>query len=212
MDQPLATLKRHSRVVHLQHRVAAPADEANESEQLRFSDLEDAERYLRFWMSDGAAMDQLRFALHASGHSGIVAHRSDHEVVRALAARLLSHSLVMVEEGPPLKPLTINWELESAAAPPEPPPPAVVIRPKKKPVPTLYEPPLPPLLPLLEEVQIEGAEVLPEVMQTLEQIDLTMGTLDLADLSLEPTPSGVPPISERMLKASTDVTDTIDAL
>jgi hypothetical protein len=69
--------------------------------------------------------------------------------------------------------------------------------------------PAPPLLPLLEEVQIEGAEVLPEIMQTLEQIDLTMAKIDLANVSLEPTPSGVPAIGSAMQQASSSVTASL---
>ena len=51
---------------------------------------------------------------------------------------------------------------------------------------------------LLEEVQIEGAEVLPEIEQSLEQVDITIGEINLAPVSLEPTPSKVPAISEKM--------------
>jgi len=73
-------------------------------------------------------------------------------------------------------------------------------------------PEMPPLLPLLEEVQIEGAEVLPEIMQTLEQIDLTMAGIDLAAVSLEPAPSGVPAIGSAMQQASGSVTSTLDSM
>jgi hypothetical protein len=70
----------------------------------------------------------------------------------------------------------------------------------------------PSVLPLLEEAQIEGAEVLPEIMQTLEQIDLTMAKIDLANVSLEPTPSGVPAISSAMQQASSSVTTSLDEM
>jgi hypothetical protein len=72
--------------------------------------------------------------------------------------------------------------------------------------------PVPPLLPVLEELQIEGAEVLPEIEQTLEQIDLTMGSIDLAGVSLEPTPSKVPQIETAMTAATASVTKTLDEL
>lgn len=209
MNLPLATLQRHSTLVHLMRRVASHSGTEDEPEPLRFSGIEDAERYLRFWLSDGAAMSQFRMALHDSGHSGLVGHRSDHEVTSALASKLLSRSLVLVEEGPPIRPLTVAWTVSTAAPLSEPPPVTVEVRAPKKPAVT---PPALPLLPLLEEVQIEGAKVLPEVLQTLEQIDLTMGSLDLAGVSLEPAPSGVASISQGMQQASATVTAAIDAL
>ncbi len=83
---------------------------------------------------------------------------------------------------------------------------ATIVQPAE---PTVSEP---PLLPLLEQVQIEGAEVLPEVLQTLEQIDISLGSLDLAALSLEPAPSAIPGISGAMSEASASVTAALDAL
>ena len=64
----------------------------------------------------------------------------------------------------------------------------------------------------LEVVQIEGAEVLPEVMQTLEQLDLTMAQIDVATVSLEPAPSGVPAINTKLTSASGSITSTLDNL
>ena len=69
-----------------------------------------------------------------------------------------------------------------------------------------------PLLPTLETVQIEGAEVLPEVDQTLEQIDVAIGTMDQASVSLAPAPTKVPQITTAMTDASGAVTKTLDAM
>jgi hypothetical protein len=68
------------------------------------------------------------------------------------------------------------------------------------------------LLPVLEEVQIEGAEVLPEVDQTMAQMDAAMGAMDQAAASLLPAPSKVPLITEAMTQATLTVTQTLDAL
>jgi hypothetical protein len=99
----------------------------------------------------------------------------------------------------------------AAATRPAATPSGAVVRPE---VPAVVPPVVPPaeVLPLLEKVQIEGAEVLPEVLQTLEQIDVSLGSLDLASVSLEPTPSAVPSISDAMTEASASVTTTIDDL
>jgi len=50
------------------------------------------------------------------------------------------------------------------------------------------------------------------VLQTLEQVDLTMSTLELADVSLEPVPDGIPPINESMRQVSDDINTTLDSL
>src|SRR5258706_380723 len=72
--------------------------------------------------------------------------------------------------------------------------------------------PRPPLLPVLEEVQIEGAEVLPEIEQSLEQVELTIGEIKVAPVSLEPTPSKVPAIETAMTEAGASVTSELDKL
>lgn len=73
------------------------------------------------------------------------------------------------------------------------------------------KPPVPPLLPLLEEVQLENAKVLPEIDQTLEQIDVTMGGIDDASVSLEPAPLQIPKIEEAMTTAGDEVKKTLDS-
>ena len=229
MSLPLATLWRHSSLILLRERSGslfdAPAApeavpearphgtgaDVHEARRLAFSSVEDADAYLRFWKGEVAAISQLRSALHRCGHSARVFACSDYEVIRALASQVVRGSLVLTEGTLPYPP--VDWLVVPASARHEPAPatraasPQVPLRsiPAARPLP-------PPLLPLLEEVQIEGAEVLPEIMQTLEQIDLTMGSIDLAAVSLEPTPSGVPQIDSAMQQASDSVTATLDGL
>ena len=74
------------------------------------------------------------------------------------------------------------------------------------------KPPVPPLLPVVEEVQIEGAEVLPEIDQTLEQIELTMASIAEVTVSLEPVPLKVPLIQKSMNDASAAVDKTLGDL
>jgi superoxide dismutase len=73
-------------------------------------------------------------------------------------------------------------------------------------------PPIVPTLPALEEVQIEGAEVLPEVDQTLEQIAIASGTMDKASVSLAPAPTKVPQITTAMTDATKAINETLDSL
>ncbi|MDP4922529.1 MAG: hypothetical protein NWR15_03375 [Limnohabitans sp.] len=73
-------------------------------------------------------------------------------------------------------------------------------------------PQLPPLLDVLEDVQIEGAEVLPEVQQSLEQISATLGSVQGASGSMAPAPSKVPDVKTAMDSTSADVTSILDKL
>jgi hypothetical protein len=74
------------------------------------------------------------------------------------------------------------------------------------------KPPVPPLLPILEEVQLENARVLPEIDQTLEQIEVTMGDIDQASVSLAPAPLQVPKVQEAMTEVGEKVKKTLDEL
>lgn len=204
MSVPLATLQRQSNPVWLYDAFSSlPGTPAGTP--LVFERAEHAADYLRFWSTDPAALTALRYALYRCEHSPSVFAMPDAQVLQALAARLARGTLVLRDRqasagtgGWPLVPAT------EAAVPAS----STLINLNTLP----DRPAVPPLLPLLEEVQIEGAEVLPEIEQTLEQIDLTMGSIDLAGVSLEPTPSKVPLIETAMTDASTSVTKTLDDL
>ena len=73
-------------------------------------------------------------------------------------------------------------------------------------------PTLPPLLDVLEDVQIEGAEVLPEVQQSLDQISNTLGSVQGASSSLAPAPNKVPDVKTAMDSTSAEITDALDKL
>ncbi|TAG34830.1 MAG: hypothetical protein EAZ34_04765 [Polaromonas sp.] len=73
-------------------------------------------------------------------------------------------------------------------------------------------PQLPPLLNVLEDVQIEGADVLPEVDQSLAQINITLGSMQNAEGSIEPAPNKVPDVKTAMDGISADVSSTLGKL
>jgi hypothetical protein len=73
-------------------------------------------------------------------------------------------------------------------------------------------PQLPPLLDVLEDVQIEGAEVLPEVKQSLAQISTTLGSVKSASGSMAPAPDKVPGVKTAMDSTSADITQALDKL
>ena len=73
-------------------------------------------------------------------------------------------------------------------------------------------PTLPPLLDVLEEVQIEGAEVLPEVQQSLAQISATLNSVKGASGSMAPVPDKVPDVKTVMDSTSAEISQTLDKL
>ena len=73
-------------------------------------------------------------------------------------------------------------------------------------------PQLPPLLNVLEDVQIEGADVLPEVDQSLAQISMTLGSMQNAEGSIQPAPNKVPDVKTAMDSISADVNSTLGKL
>lgn len=163
---------------------------------IRFRRHDDAAAYLKQLGDAPDILKALRTVLHE--HHGVdVARLDDAAVVEAAMRRLETGSLQLMEVFEPRleAPATTVEEPEAEAPVDLAPPPGP-----------------PPLLPLLEELQIEGAEVLPEIMQTLEQIDVTIAGIGSASVSLEPAPSKIPAISATMDSSSTGITDTLGSL
>ncbi|HWI80361.1 MAG TPA: hypothetical protein VNS31_14245 [Ramlibacter sp.] len=204
MGAPLAALSRHSVAVRLYDSFGLQ-DRAGIAPALAFGRAEDAAAYLGYWMPDAAAITALRHALYRCEQSLAVFSFPDPHIIHLLAGKLAQGAL-LITEGEPVSERG-GWPLIPVSAAPVPDS-TVLVRLDATPAPL----PVPPLLPVLEELQIEGAEVLPEIEQTLEQIDLTMGSIDLAGVSLEPTPSKVPQIETAMTAATASVTKTLDEL
>jgi len=202
MTLPLATLRRGTQTVWLHDRMRAPAPAPAAPGRRAFARADDAEYFLRFWRHDSQALGELRHALQRLEPSTWVFSFTDDRVLRALASHLALGAAVAIESAPPPMP---------AGLPGTPAPPAVAAPPLALAMAPIKPPEL-PILPILEEVQIEGAEVLPEILQSLEQLDMTLGELKLAPASLEPTPSRIPDIQGALTQASTSVTGTLDGL
>ncbi len=176
---------------------------------IRFRQHADAVFYLRKHSGRPGLITSLRQVL-AEHHHIQVRRLSDDEVIEEVARRLLNGSLQLMEMFEPRVEVPTTPQEKAA----EEEAPAVYIPAAAMATPTAPAVVVPevPLLPLLEEVQIEGAIVLPEIMQTLAQIDLTLGGISLATVSLEPAPSGVPPINSAMRQVSTSAIETLEAL
>ena len=224
MSVPLATLRRHGQLVWLHDPLGLPPPappplpgkpaiafshaaqlDVRRGNRLSFLRADEAQAWLRFWKNDVAAMMALRAALQKGEPSAPVLFWTDDQVLAKLGERLARGAVVATESA---------REQIPALLPAAPAPPAVV-EPPAVPVSRILAGvpvPPPPLLPVLEEVQIEGAEVLPEIEQSLEQVELTIGEIKVAPVSLEPTPSKVPGIETAMTEAGASVTSTLDKL
>lgn len=179
--------------------------------RLAFRRREDAEAYLQGWKNEPSGMESLRYTLRRCERGAAVATLSDDDVIRAIATHIVSGQLVLTESAPPI-PVATSFPAESSSSSSASAVSAAAAALIAK-LPTAIPPKLElPVLPALLETQIEGAKVLPEVLQTLAQLDETMSKVNLAGVSLEPTPSGVPGISEKLKDASSSITNTLDGL
>jgi hypothetical protein len=224
---PLASFVRGAMVVRLHARfgfvVTEPPPPTAETElELRahlehprrreFRRHDDAETFLRGLRLEPGAMGDLRRVLGRADHNVTLFRLTDDDVIRALGNALVTGSVIVTESSrtkftdEPQSVSSPASSIDAAAAPTSPAPLAPGAA-------ALVLDALPEdVLPLLEDVQIAGAQVLPEILQTLEQIDLTMEKLSLAMASLAPTPSGVPAITAGMTAASASVTSTLEEL
>lgn len=216
MQPPLALLGRHPGAVLIQKSAGpSPSLSGFLGPRRVFYSAQDAESYLSHWLGDAGAMGRLRQLLQDVGHTRAVAQCSDREVVTALAAQLTGGTLSAWEQE--MQGAYLNVRAAFAAAEAKARAGATVAR-QDVLVPEPPAPPAPPqvpaaeLLPLLENVQIQGAEVLPEIEQTLEQVGESLGQVDLASASIQPAPAAVPPITEAIKEASDSVKQSLDEL
>lgn len=172
----------------------------------RFASSNEAYGYLRFWAGEPAARAELKWVLQRSGPSLATAHGGPDGWLHALAGRLVSGAVVVLEEisrqampgrlvAPPAAGLSVA---------------AISALPALSDLPAL--PVLEDLLPVLEDIQIEGAQVLPELNQSLAQVNDAIASVSSASLSLDPAPTRVAAIRTALTAASTQATNTLGAL
>lgn len=172
----------------------------------RFSSSDDAYTYLRYWMGEPAARAELKWILQRSGPSLASASAGVDGWLHALAGRLTSGAVVVLEEhnrfampGRLVAPSTAAMSAAAVSA-----------------LPALAEVPAIPavvdLLPVLEDIRIEGAEVQPELDLALEQLATAIASMGEASLSLEPAPTKIAAITTSITDAASKATAALDAL
>jgi hypothetical protein len=174
----------------------------------RFTSADDAYRYLRFWLGEPAARAELRWILQRSGPSLATAHGGIDGWLHALAGRLIGGAVVVMEEhGRQARPGRLVAPPSAGAA-------AAVAA--LEDLPALSSLPqldaIVSLLPDLEDLRIEGAEVLPELDQAMTQIDAVIASIGSASLSLDPAPDKIAPINVSLSDATSRTTAALAAL
>lgn len=173
-----------------------------------FTSADEAFNYLRYWLAEPAARAELKWVLQRSGPSLVTSHGGVDGWLHALAGRLKSGAVAVMEEharhARPGRLVAAPSAGSAAAAA------ALSSLPALNTLPTL--PAAENLLPALEDIRIEGAEVLPELDQSLEQVSASISSVESASLSLEPAPSKVADISTSIADASARTSADLDAL
>jgi hypothetical protein len=171
-----------------------------------FRHTDDAATYLRYWASDPAASAELRWLLKIGAPTAASSATPD-RWVHALAGLLVTGGIAVVEESVRaarpgrIVPAPGAGGAAAAAA-------ALAAMPALAAAPVVPRPEN--LLPALEDARIESAEVLPELDQSLAQVNATMGQVDTAAASVAPAPDKVPEIATAMSDAAAAAQKAID--
>jgi hypothetical protein len=165
---------------------------------LRFRTAEEVVDFLRTSVRDPGDIEALRQGLH--GWAGVsVRPLSDDEVLTAVANHVIRGELALSA-----------WSSGSDLP--------ALLRPPVKPamklggLPAVPKLVTPPLLPRLELVQISGAGVLLEIKQTLQAVKAALGQIGTANVSIEPAPSGIPPVQASLKQTGSQISSTLGSL
>lgn len=207
MLHPLCSLWRHNCRVAFYEAGGYLASMAGAARS--FMNAEDALQYLRYWMGEPGARAELQWVLHRSGPSPATAGGDD-GWLQALAGRIAGGAIVVVEElrrrATPGRLVAPGGAGAAAAASEQ----GLAALPLLAAVP--QAPPVIALLPVLEEARVEGAEVLPELEQSLAQVELSISKFSGASLSLDPAPDKVGEIADAMNTAADEARKTLASL
>lgn len=216
MLHPLATLWRHSaRVTFYESggrdgrgmfQGGAPGQAHIPGMRRRFSSGDEAFHYLRTWLGEPAARAELRWMLERLGPGSASAKAGADGWLHALAAQLVAGAIVVIEQDSRFSMPGRLVAPPAAAAGAA----AVEALPPLSAAPALAG--VPDLLPVLEDVRIEGAQVRPELEQSLAQVGSAIASVDAAALSLAPAPSRVAGIEAAMATASGAASATLEQL
>lgn len=173
--------------------------------RLAWASRDDATGWLRFWLGQHAAMNELFWLLRRGTTPVAGPRRSAEDALVSLASRLVSGDLVVMEES-----VRLMTPARLSPAPATSSAAALSSLPPLASAPVIASPAS--LLPAVMEAQIEGALVRPEIEAGLAQLAVSVDPLDQAGTSLKPAPSKVADIAAAMQSASSQATGDLEAL
>jgi len=207
MLQPLISLWRHHARVTFYD--ALSSKDATESDfsgltfgspvgvRRHFFHADEAMSYLRYWMGDPGAVSELRWLLNKTGPALSGARGGPEQWLQVLANRMQSGALLAVEETAKRQFLGKMVATSAASGLSSLTSLADLAN-----LPTIPTPSM--LMPDLTAMQIEGAQVLPEVDEAMEQIEMALTEISDFSMSLTPAPTKVLDIQTAMTQAGSD--------
>jgi hypothetical protein len=217
MLHPLVSLWRHScRVTFYDQGIGGRGVDADDLSgsvlpplgvRRDFNSAEEAVSYLRFWAAEPAASAELRWLLKKCSPSGSAGGPGE-RWLNSLASLLMQGTVAIVEETARRATPARIGVASTGSATPAATAAALAAMPALASVPAIVPPPN--LLPLVEDVRIEGAEVLPELNQSLDQVTATIGKIEAASADVQPAPNKVPDITEAMKAAADRAQQSLD--
>ena len=159
----------------------------------RFRGQDEAVTYLRYWAGDSTAQADLRWIAQRLGASVAGGRQGPTPWLEPLAGLLVAGTLLVCEEtarrampGRLVPPPSAGAAASSALG-------------SMAPLNSLPNTPeIPNLLPVLEDINVEGAEVLPELDQAMVQVKTTIASVNTAAKSLDPVETKVKEIQDAM--------------
>ncbi|MEY3654926.1 MAG: hypothetical protein RL739_3096 [Pseudomonadota bacterium] len=207
MLQPLISLWRHhARVTFYDALSSRDATEADLSGltfgspvgvRRHFFHVDEAMSYLRYWMGDPGAVSELRWLLTKSGPALSGARGGPDQWLQVLAHRMQSGALVAVEETAKRQFLGKMVATSAASGLSSLTSLADLANLTSIPAPSM-------LMPDLTALQIDGAQVLPEVDQAIAQMKTAISEVSDFSVSLSPAPAKVLDIQSAMSIAGGD--------
>jgi hypothetical protein len=199
MLHPLATLWRHScRVTFFEsggalHCQLPEVGAGALSVRRRFRGQDEAVTYLRYWAGDSTAQADLRWIVQRLGASVAGSRQGPTPWLEPLAGLMVAGTLLVFEE-------TARRAMPGRLVPPPSADAgASAALGSMAPLSSLPKTPaVPNLLPVLEDINVEGAEVLPELDQAMVQVKTTIASVSTAAKSLDPVDTKVKEIQDAM--------------
>jgi hypothetical protein len=171
-----------------------------------FRSQDEAVSYLRFWCADPSTLAELKWLYQAVGSSMTTLRSGTDGWLWGLAAYLVSAELVVMEEtirGARLGRVTAPFAATAAALAS-----ALDDLPLLSELPAL--PVTPDFLPIVESIQIEGAQVTPDVDSALSQISLAIGGVGDASVSLTPVPDNISSVNDLLSQVGEQANKKLD--